>query len=125
MDAAALFETTVLHEMTHSKAVEIQQWDMGIGEVYGSLGIVDVPSPNNSGMWSLSSRLSSPRYSLIQRRSRHKRVGEICVNSDWQDKRVGQILWHSLHLQYISYHTSLPRIKNWSADGNQFGTLSF
>lgn len=52
MDAAALFETTVLHEMTHSKAVGIPQWDMGIGEVYGWLGIVDVPSPNNSGMWS-------------------------------------------------------------------------
>ena len=54
MNAAALFETTVLHEMTHSKVVGIPQWDMGIGEVYGWLGIVDVPSPNNSGMSSLS-----------------------------------------------------------------------
>lgn len=56
MDAAALFETTVLHEMTHSKAVGIPQVDMGIGEVYGWAGIVDVQSPNNSGMWSPSSR---------------------------------------------------------------------
>ena len=58
MDAAALFETTVLHELTHSKVVGIPQWDMGIVEVYGWLGIVDVPSPNNSGMWSLSSLYS-------------------------------------------------------------------
>ena len=56
MDAAALLETTILHEMTHSKAVGIPQVDMGIGEIYGWAGIVDVQSPNNSGMWSPSSR---------------------------------------------------------------------
>ena len=50
MDAAALFENTVLHEMTHSKVVGIPQWDMGIGEVYGWLGNVDFTSPDNPGM---------------------------------------------------------------------------
>lgn len=49
MDVAALFETTVLHEMTHSKAVGIPQFDMGIGEVYGWAGVVEVKSPNYSG----------------------------------------------------------------------------
>ena len=50
IDVAALFETTVLHEMTHSKAVGIPQTEMGIGEVYGWTDIVDVKSPNNSGV---------------------------------------------------------------------------
>lgn len=56
MDAAALFETIVLHEMTHGKAVGIPQWDMSIGEVYGWAGILEVKSPNDFGMWSLYSR---------------------------------------------------------------------
>lgn len=50
IDVAALFETTVLHEMTHSKVVGIPQSEMGIGEIYGWTDIVDVKSPNNSGM---------------------------------------------------------------------------
>ena len=74
MDAAALFETTVLHELTHSKAVGIPQQHMGISEVFGWAGCVDVKNPNNSGTCCLPTlillRFSDLYNALFERKHR-------------------------------------------------------
>ncbi len=58
VDVATLFDTRVLHEMTHSKWVGTSQTDLGVPEVYGWNGCLNIQSPVNSGMLRSSGFLS-------------------------------------------------------------------
>ena len=50
MDLVVLFDSVVLHEMTHSGSIGIPQWDLGVPEEYGWDECVFLESPVNSGM---------------------------------------------------------------------------
>ena len=63
MDLAALFDHTLLHEMTHSKAVGIPQSRIPEVESYGWDACLDAKSPTNSGMSNYPFRWY-PRFAL-------------------------------------------------------------
>lgn len=48
MDVATLFDTTIPHEMTHSKVIGILQQDTGAMEEYGWSACIALQSPFNS-----------------------------------------------------------------------------
>ncbi len=51
MDIATLFDTTVLHEMTHSKVVGILQQDSSVPEQYRWVPCTRLRSPYNAGTY--------------------------------------------------------------------------
>ena len=51
MDTATLFDTTILHEMTHSRVVGILQQDSSVPEKYRWLPCTRLKSPYNAGTY--------------------------------------------------------------------------
>ena len=49
MDTLALVDQTLLHELTHARAVGKSQTKLGVNELYGWAACTNKPTPYNSG----------------------------------------------------------------------------